>query len=256
MREYIAGYYTDKGIKKRINQDSLCIRKAVYKGKQLMFAIVCDGMGGLTSGEEASAVVVQVFAEAFVKQIATLAVQDDWEEIKKQWYRYIVELNQKLYEYGTQEGTPMGTALSAILLAGDEYIAVQVGDSRIYRLTDKLQQITEDQSFAAYAVKSGNMTIQQVQQDPRRNMLLECVGASETVHPEFYQGHVGVGDRFILCTDGFWRTEDAMALAQSWEHAMQTEEQIRKNMYVRVQKAMERGETDNITVIYIEQKER
>lgn len=256
MREYIAGYYTDKGIKKKINQDSLCIRKAVYKGKQLMFAIVCDGMGGLTSGEEASAVVVQVFAEAFVKQIAKLAVQDEWQEIKKQWYRYIVELNQKLYEYGTQEGTPMGTALSALLLAEDEYIAVQVGDSRIYRLTDKLQQITEDQSFAAYAVKSGNMTIQQVQQDPRRNMLLECVGASETVHPEFYQGHVGVGDRFILCTDGFWRTEDAMALAQSWEHAMQTEEQIRKNMYVRVQKAMERGETDNITVIYIEQKER
>ena len=150
----------------------------------------------------------------------------------------------------------MVSALSAILLACDEYVAVQVGDSRIYRLTDKLQQITEDQSFAAYAVKSGNMTIQQVQQDPRRNMLLECVGASETVHPEFYQGHVGADDRFILCTDGFWRTEDEVALVQSWQLLMKTEEQIRKNMYKRVQKAMERGETDNITVIYIEQKEQ
>ena len=100
MREYIAGYYTDKGIKKRINQDSLCIRKAVYKGKQLMFAIVCDGMGGLTNGEEASAVVVHVFAEAFVKQIATLAVQDDWEGIKKQWYRYMNTEHRKELQWG------------------------------------------------------------------------------------------------------------------------------------------------------------
>ena len=66
----------------------------------------------------------------------------------------------------------------------------------------------------------------------------------------------GADDRFILCTDGFWRTEDEVALVQSWQFLMKTEEQIRKNMYKRVQKAMERGETDNITVIYIEQKEQ
>lgn len=254
MKEYIAGYSTDRGIRKKINQDSLCIRKAIYKGKQLVFAIVCDGMGGLNNGEEASSVVVQVFAEIFVKEVAALAVQNEWEEIKDCWYRQIVELNRRLYEDGVMTHAPMGTALSAILLVEDQYLVAQVGDSRIYRFTDKLHQITEDQSFVAHVVKTGNMTVQQAQQDPRRNMLLECIGASATVHPEFYQGHVGVNDRFVLCTDGFWRTQDVDELENIWHMPMKTEEQIKKSLYASVQKTMERGETDNITVIYIEQK--
>ena len=121
-------------------------------------------MGGLNNGEEASAVVVQVFAEIFVKEVAALAVQNEWEEIKDCWYRQIVELNRRLYEDGVMTHAPMGTALSAILLVEDQYLVAQVGDSRIYRFTDKLHQITEDQSFVAHVVKTGNMTVQQAQQ--------------------------------------------------------------------------------------------
>lgn len=67
--------------------------------------------------------------------------------------------------------------------------------------------------------------------------------------------HIGKILRRFL-TRGETVNWDEVALVQSWQFLMKTEEQIRKNMYKRVQKAMERGETDNITVIYIEQKEQ
>ena len=56
--EFLVSYCTDKGIKKRRNQDGLLIKSIrTNKGKIGLFA-VCDGMGGLDKGELASATVI------------------------------------------------------------------------------------------------------------------------------------------------------------------------------------------------------
>ena len=51
----LTGYKTDVGIKKEVNQDSLIIRKAMTEVGEVTFISVCDGMGGLSFGELASA---------------------------------------------------------------------------------------------------------------------------------------------------------------------------------------------------------
>ena len=38
---------SDRGIKKKINQDSLLVRSAMTKEGEILLAAVCDGMGGL-----------------------------------------------------------------------------------------------------------------------------------------------------------------------------------------------------------------
>ena len=48
MKKYIAGYATDIGSTKSINQDSLCIRKAIVTGDEVLIVVVCDGMGGFS----------------------------------------------------------------------------------------------------------------------------------------------------------------------------------------------------------------
>ena len=56
---YLIAAQTDIGPVKKTNQDSYCIQTA--RSKQygnLLFAVVCDGMGGLKKGEVASATVV------------------------------------------------------------------------------------------------------------------------------------------------------------------------------------------------------
>ena len=61
LNTYITAYGTDIGTKKKVNQDSLCVKIAVVKDKTVCMAVLCDGMGGLSKGELASATVVQGF---------------------------------------------------------------------------------------------------------------------------------------------------------------------------------------------------
>lgn len=44
---FSAVYNTDVGIKKKTNQDSLAIKIADTPNGQVVFSLVCDGMGGL-----------------------------------------------------------------------------------------------------------------------------------------------------------------------------------------------------------------
>lgn len=61
--KYIGTVATDAGIKREINQDSVCLKIAESADhKQAAMAIVCDGMGGFQKGELASAEVIRAFA--------------------------------------------------------------------------------------------------------------------------------------------------------------------------------------------------
>lgn len=58
--------HTDIGIKKLVNQDSLIVREAkLQDGSSVMFAAVCDGMGGLSNGEIASKETVDTMTRWF-----------------------------------------------------------------------------------------------------------------------------------------------------------------------------------------------
>ena len=62
---YTATADTDIGISKDTNQDSILIKHATYRGSEVLLAIICDGMGGLSKGELASATVIRAFAKWF-----------------------------------------------------------------------------------------------------------------------------------------------------------------------------------------------
>ena len=79
---------------------------------------------------------------------------------------------------------------------------VHVGDSRVYQIDSALNQLTTDQTFVAREVSKGNMTIEQAKVDKRRNLLLQCVGASKVVEPQVLLGTTKKG-AYMLCSDGF-----------------------------------------------------
>lgn len=91
----------------------------------------------------------------------------------------------------------------------------QVGDTRAYELGTVITQLTEDQSYVAREVKRGNMTPEQARIDSRRNVLLQCIGASAQVMPEIKRGMIKSGNSYLLCSDGFRHelTEDEMLRA-------------------------------------------
>lgn len=253
MVDYAIGYGTDVGIKKKVNQDSLCIKKAFVGDKLMVLAIVCDGMGGLSKGELASATVVRRFSDWFVNEMSLTC--ESIEEIRMQWERIIQKSNDKLWNYGIQNGVQLGTTLTAVLVIGNEdYLIAQVGDSRAYLLKREIVQLTEDQSFVAREVKRGNMTKEEAAVDPRRNVLLQCIGASKTVEPAFVKGKIEDGSGFLLCSDGFRHkvTEDEF-LTYLGKTEVCEKQSIQSKIRELIELNKQRGETDNITAIFMKQ---
>lgn len=201
---YFGSAMTDIGISKQTNQDSVCLKIAkTKKHGQIVMALMCDGMGGLSKGELASATVVRTLVQWFEQALPQKIGAFSWQALSAEWDGIIKAENYKILEYGQKINAKLGTTLSALLIIDGQYMIAHVGDSRVYRITDSVEQLTKDQTFIAREVERGNMTAEQARQDPRKNVLLQCVGASRTVVPQFLFGKVSAEAVFMLCSDGF-----------------------------------------------------
>ncbi len=251
--KYISGIATDVGIKKSTNQDSALLRIGRTENEELALIVLCDGMGGLSKGELASAEVVRAFSNWFDEKLAdALQSQSGFDKIIEEWKEILYYQNEKLYNYGKDNGVNLGTTISAVLLINNAYAIVNVGDSRVYRLSDKLEQITEDQSLVAREVKLGRLTPEEASVDPRRNVLLQCVGATADLEINTYTGELKMGEAMLLCSDGFRHmiTPEEIYNEISPEKVLNDIVATSKlETLIKVNK--ERQETDNITAVYI-----
>ena len=104
--------------------------------------------------------------------------------------------------------------LPGCFLIEDNYVIVHVGDTRAYQIGNEITQLTTDQTFVAREIERGTMTPEQAKKDKRRNMLLQCVGASEKVEPEIITGAARCGS-YMLCSDGFRHEISAEEIRQA-----------------------------------------
>lgn len=201
---FIVSANTDVGTTKSTNQDSLSVMVLNTPQGRMAFAILCDGMGGLEKGEVASASVIRAFRNWVCNQLPSL-VETPLEDvvIRNQWEQIITEQNRIIKAYGARHGVRLGTTAVVMLLTQNRFFILNVGDSRAYELTNGVRQITSDQTVVAHEVALGILTPEQAERDPRRNVLLQCVGASDDVFPEMFFGETKKDAIYMLCSDGF-----------------------------------------------------
>lgn len=249
----LAAAYSDKGIVKETNQDSFCVKLAKTQFGMAIMGVICDGMGGLEKGEVASATVIHAFSNWFEKVLPIELKKNSFNDLEYQWKRMIQEQNQRIGEYGRKNGIQLGTTLTALFLIEDKFLMIaHVGDSRAYCIDSKLTILTEDQTVVAREVKRGNLTLEQAKLDPRRNMLLQCIGASKVVEPEFFFCVPTQNSTYMLCSDGFRHLISEQEIYEHFKPDVLCEETVmEKNAKQLVQLNMQRGETDNITVLLI-----
>lgn len=247
---YYGAAVTDVGIKKKTNQDSVCLKVAQHKDKgQVAMCIVCDGMGGLEKGEVASATVIRRFSNWFEQQLAVRLADYTWHQLSTEWDRMIKSENQRLIDYGIKLDTSLGTTFSGILVIEDKYMIAHVGDSRIYCIDTEVKQLTEDQTFVEREIKRGNMTREQAAVDSRRNVLLQCVGASQNVEPQFLYGDVKTNMVFMLCSDGFRHVLETREIYDAFRpETLYDITVMEQNGLHLIDIVKGRGEKDNISV--------
>ncbi len=203
---FIAAADTDIGIRKSTNQDSLTLKIADTNNGQILLSVICDGMGGLSKGELASAVVVRAFSKWFEKRLPELIKQHKSisdELVKSEWLSIVNNQNEKLRQYGIDHGVRLGTTITALMAWDNHYIVMNIGDTRAYKITDSLMQITNDQTFVAREVAMGRMTPEEALVSPQRNILLQCIGVTASVVPDFFTGEFESETSFMVCSDGF-----------------------------------------------------
>lgn len=251
--KFMTAVHSDVGIHKKRNQDSLCLKIATVPSGEVALIAVCDGMGGLKKGELASATLVRALSDWFENKLPNILEEEySTEKVKEQWEQMIQENNELIMEYGENHNLQLGTTLTAMLIVNDDYIIAQVGDSRAYRITEEIEQMTEDQTVVQRDVNLGLITPEEAKTDPRQNVLLQCIGASSVVMPEYIEGKVESGDEYLLCSDGFrHKIENDEILGLLSSKLMTNEALMKKSLIDLIELNKNRQEKDNITAMLL-----
>lgn len=250
---FIVSANTDVGISKTTNQDSLSVKVLNTAQGKMVFAILCDGMGGLEKGEVASASVVRAFDLWVMEELPKLCsapISDS--VIRGQWEKIISEQNERIGKYGKTLGVRLGTTAVVMLITQNRYFILNVGDSRAYEIIDGVRQITADQTFVAREVALGNMTEEQARVDERRSVLLQCVGASEAVYPDMFFGDVQEGSVYMLCCDGFRHEITNEEIYERFRpDVLLSDVVMSENTVSLIELNKSRRERDNISVVLV-----
>lgn len=256
---FLSVVHSDVGIKKNTNQDSVLIKEASTDYGEIMLAVVCDGMGGLAKGEVASAALIKAFSGWFEEKLPFLLYEKreengiDRMELENELNTLALDVNKKIAEHGKQSHVAMGTTVAAILLAEGKYYTMNVGDSRVYKLdSENIKQLTKDQTFVQKEIDQGRMTVEEARVHPQRNVLLQCVGASEVIIPEFTHGEYKENEVYMVCSDGFRHliTDEEFLKLMSPEK-LNSEKEMQDAALYCTELNKSRMEKDNISVILL-----
>lgn len=251
--EFIVTANTDIGIVKDTNQDGMSVKVIDTPQGKMTFAILCDGMGGLAKGEVASTTLIAAFNGWVFDNLAVLCnkpIEDS--DIRNQWERIIVSQNNNIKNYGARQGIRLGTTAVVMLLTESRYYILNVGDSRAYEISDTLHQITEDQTFVAREIQLGRMTPEEAKTDSRRNVLLQCVGASEEVYPDMFFGETKKDAVYMLCSDGFRHEITPDEIYEKFQpNASYSADAMNENSRSLIELNKSRSERDNISVVLV-----
>lgn len=233
---------TDIGRKRKVNQDYVYASDFPVGNLPNLY-IVADGMGGHKAGDLASSYAVQKIVEAVSRSADVRPAL-----ILQKAVRYA---NYCLYEKAGESEAyhGMGTTLVALTISGNEALAANIGDSRLYEVTrNGIRQISEDHSLVAELVRKGELSPQEARRHPDKNIITRALGIQEETEMDLFPFPVKPGNRYLLCSDGLSNMVEDTELRRIVEQ--------NKNLYEiagdLITRANEHGGLDNIAVVLVE----
>jgi serine/threonine protein phosphatase PrpC len=189
MIRFSHGAATSVGRVRKVNEDSYLARPPLF--------VVADGMGGHGSGDLASRIAIEEMSACVpLRPLFAEAVLTALEHANRE----IIQRDE-----ANRMGTT-ATGLAALETAGGDHLMVfNVGDSRVYRLSDgRLDQLTVDHSEVQELVLAGVITREQARTHPRRNVVTRALGSDTGVLPDHWLLPAIGGDRYLICSDGLF----------------------------------------------------
>lgn len=249
--------YTDKGKRKKVNQDSMLLRGTeTVNGQKALLAAVCDGMGGFEQGELASREMVRMLSEwlsAEFPELCGIKEEEEFEDaLFESWEALFQTVHQTIRSYGELHGIRLGTTATVMLFMRDRYYTAHVGDSRAYEIADQIVRLTQDQNVANVSGMKEQYLTQTGKKKKASSILLQGIGASKSVCPVYDSGELKCGAAYLLCSDGFLNcAAEPEILGQFSPEKVRTKSEMIRQMKEFVKILRERGEKDDITVLLV-----
>ncbi len=190
---------TDKGIVRESNQDAYAVGELPG---EVAWAVVCDGMGGASGGDIASALAVKVISDK-INSCYNEKMRDS--SVKNLLDSAIAAANIEVYDlaYSRPELQGMGTTVVCAIVRDEDVFIAHAGDSRAY-IADKngIRQITTDHSYVQDLVDKGEITADEAERHPNKNVITRAVGIDKRIDIDFDQFELHDEEILLLCSDG------------------------------------------------------
>ena len=201
--------------------------------------VVADGAGGHGAGDVASNAIVAAMG-AIPPGLAAA-------ELLAQVRLRLAAVHQELHEEAERRGPGriLASTVVVMLARGEHFAMLWAGDSRAYLLRHgALSRVTKDHSLVQELVDQGTLREDEAESHPQANVITRAIGAQGELELDKVSGRIAEGDRFLLCTDGLFKTMAeaeiaAMLAAGGTAQAIVTE-------------AVGRGARDNVSAIGID----
>lgn len=248
----VSSFYFDKGDFAPLQQDALVLEVAALGKKAAVLLVVCDGIGGLQSGEYASSYVTMRIRDWFYSDYLKHRKSGyGGRQMERDCVRMLYDCNRYLQCYGEEHSIRLGTTVTMALLRGRKafgrkvfphsvkYLILHAGDSRAYLLGKRCRRLTEDDS-------RGDRTLHR------------CIGSFPWQGVQKKRGYLWPGDRIVLCSDGFWRRLETGEIQESLGgkrrfggNAGMSEEQMERRLRKLGETGRARGEKDNQAAVAV-----
>ena len=109
---------------------------------------------------------------------------------------------------------------------------------------EEIKQITVDHSLVSHMVASGEITKEEAEHHPNRNIITNALGTQEEFFIDTYDLELEKGDIVLICSDGLSEhvtNEEIMEIVNNND--------LDEAKHLLIDKANENGGTDNVTVV-------
>ena len=202
MMNRTIGMKSDIGKTREVDEDSIRVEesRSIIKSKMRMvrLLVVADGMGGHQNGDKAS-------------EIASKAIKDVWsQELDNGTAKHLIlehgiqKANQDILDYTAKhpEASGMGTTSVCAIVEGNDVVLANVGDSRAYKISDEIHQVTKDHSYVQELVDNEGLSKDDAREHPRNNEITKAVGLSSSLEVDTMKLTLDSDESLLLCCDG------------------------------------------------------
>lgn len=246
------GQATDPGQVRSNNQDAclsfIAMPDVTDSPAPIGFFVVADGMGGHDNGEIASTLAVQTLAKHVLSEVIVphLSGAGPGRRTISEVLNEAMSAANRAVQKRISDG---GTTATCAVVRGDEAHLAHVGDSRAYLIADgTMELITRDHSLVRRLQELGQLTAEEAEVHPQRNVLYRAIGQGESLEIDTVTRRLPPSSRLLLCSDGMWGVvgeQRMMAILEEYDDPQEACDRL-------INEANASGGPDNITIVLVQ----